>query len=299
MPGKRLSVTFGSSSIGRGLDPVDPSGPVAARELGGQRRALARGREVDVVGLTLRAVVRAPARSEQVARTHVGSGPVEERAGVVDHTRRPGRVAEQAVEPLHENRDPVAPLGCSRIAAQHVEDDRRGPLGGGGDDVLRDHGVIAPRELGRPGGVGGSPEDVAHLRRLRQGMEVCRGGGIPRSARCVPGGSVVASRAARWASAAAVRWRRDRGAPSAKTRAASRAAAGRGSSGWTFSKITRAGAAHATAYAATARSSSVVTTKSPESVSICRSFAQRADRCRSRNNAPDAGLRVGTTSAAT
>ena len=37
---------------------------------------------------------------------------------------------------------------------------------------------------------GGRPEDVAHLRRLRQRMEVCRGGGINCSARRMPGGFV-------------------------------------------------------------------------------------------------------------
>src|SRR5665811_2083271 len=90
--------------------------------------------------------------------------------------------------------------------------------------------------------------------------------------------SVVASLAARWASAAAVRWRRDRGAPSAKTRAAWRAAAGRGSSGRAFRKRTSAGSAHATAYPATARSSSIVNSKSPERVCISMSFAQGVGR---------------------
>src|SRR6476661_5517000 len=88
--------------------------------------------------------------------------------------------------------------------------------------------------------------------------------------------SVVASLAARWASAAAVRCRRERGAPSAKARAAWRAAAGRGSSGRSFWKITCAGSAHATAYPEIARSSSIVNAKSPERVCISRSFAQRA-----------------------
>ena len=86
--------------------------------------------------------------------------------------------------------------------------------------------------------------------------------------------SVVASLAARWASAAAVRWRRERGAPSAKTRAAWRAAAGRGSSGRALWKRTSAGSAHATAYPAIARSSSIVNSKSPERVCISWSFAQ-------------------------
>src|SRR6476661_9657027 len=47
------------------LDPEHPSGPLAASELGSQWRALARGRQVDVFGLTARAVVRAPSRCEQ------------------------------------------------------------------------------------------------------------------------------------------------------------------------------------------------------------------------------------------
>src|SRR6185312_11710247 len=90
--------------------------------------------------------------------------------------------------------------------------------------------------------------------------------------------SVLASLAARWASVAAVRWRLERGAPSAKTRAAWRAAAGRGSSGQAFWKRTSAGSAHATAYPAIARSSSIVNSKSPERVCISSSFAQRAGR---------------------
>src|SRR6476661_3532766 len=87
--------------------------------------------------------------------------------------------------------------------------------------------------------------------------------------------SFAASPAARWASAAAVRWRRERAAPSAKTRAASRAAAGRGSSGRSFTKRTSAGSAHAAAYPAIARSSSIVNSKSPERVCIPASLAQR------------------------
>src|SRR5450631_656747 len=103
--------------------------------------------------------------------------------------------------------------------------------------------------------------------------------------------SVVASLAARWASAAAVRWRRDRGAPSAKTRAAWRAAAGRGSSGRAFWKRTSAGSAHATAYTAIARSSSIVNSKSPERVCIFSSFAQRrrpTRRARGKTHSPQA-----------
>ena len=71
-------------------------------------------------------------------------------------------------------------------------------------------------------------------------------------------------------------FRDDRGAPSAKTRAACRAAAGRGSSGRAFWKRTSAGSAHATAYRAIARSSSIVSSKSPERVCTLSSFAQRA-----------------------
>src|SRR6476660_8146934 len=86
------------------LDPIHPSGPVAASELGGQWCPLARGRQVDVSGLTPRAVVRAPARREQVTRTQVGPGPVEERPGVVYHARRRRWIPQQAVEPFHEDR---------------------------------------------------------------------------------------------------------------------------------------------------------------------------------------------------
>ena len=181
---------------------------------------------------------------------------------------------------MHEDRDPGAPLGCSRVAAQHVEDDRRGPLGGGGDDVLRDDRVVASGELGRPGGVGGRPEDVAHLRRLRQWVEVCRGGGIPCSARCVPGGF------GRGVPGRAVGVGRGGPLEAGTGRSLGEDARGLESGrrarvvGWAFSKITRAGSAHATAYAATARSSSVVNSKSPERVSICWSFAQRAGRSR-------------------
>ena len=90
--------------------------------------------------------------------------------------------------------------------------------------------------------------------------------------------SLVASLAARWASAAAVRCRRERGAPPAKTRAASIAAAGRRSPGRALRNRTSAGSAHATAYPAIARSSSIVSSKSPERVCICSSFPQRARR---------------------
>jgi hypothetical protein len=93
---------------------------------------------------------------------------VKERPGVVDQARRRRWVPKQAVEPFHEDRDPGAPLRRPRIAGQDVKDDRHGSLGGGGDDIFRDHRVIAPRELGRPGGMGGRPPDVAHLRRLRE-----------------------------------------------------------------------------------------------------------------------------------
>ena len=62
------------------------------------------------------------------------------------------------------------------------------------------------------------------------------------------------------------------------TAAPTNAAAGRPSSGQAFWKITSAGAAHATAYPATARSSSIVNAMSPERVCICSSFAQRGAR---------------------
>ena len=68
--------------------------------------------------------------------------------------------------------------------------------------------------------------------------------------------SPEASLAARWASAEAVRCRRERGAPSAKTRAARMAAAGRGSSGRSLVKRTSDGSAHAAPYPAIERSSS-------------------------------------------
>ena len=71
--------------------------------------------------------------------------------GVVDHARRRRWIAKQTVESFHEDRDPAAPLRRPRIAGQHVKDDRRGSLGGGGDHVLRDYRVIAPLPTRPPG----------------------------------------------------------------------------------------------------------------------------------------------------
>ena len=228
--------------------------------------------------LAPRTVVGAPPRCEQVARTQVGLGPVEERPGVVDHAWRRRWVPEQAVQPFHEDRDPGAPLRRPRVAGQHVEDDRRRALGGGRDHVLRHHGVVAPGELGRPGGVGGRSQDVAHLRRVRQRMQVCGRSRISGSARCVPGGfgRRVPGCAVGVGRGGPLQARTGR--PLGEDSRGVRAAAARRSSGQSFWKMTRAGSAHATAYPAIARSSSIVNAKSPERVCIFSSFAQRAGR---------------------
>jgi len=85
-----------------------------------------------------------------------------------------GRLGPEVLTRLswsHEDRDPGAPMR-PRIAGQDVKDVRRGSLGGGGDHIFRDHGVIASCELGGPGGMGGRAQDVSHLRRLGQWIAV-------------------------------------------------------------------------------------------------------------------------------
>ena len=67
-----------------------------------------------------------------------------------------------------------------------------GGRGGGGGGFSRGGGGSFGGSRGggfsRSSGMGGRSQNVAHLRRLRQGMEVCRRGGMSCSARCVPGG---------------------------------------------------------------------------------------------------------------
>ena len=201
---------------------------------------------------------------------------MKERPGVVDYARRRRWIPKQAVEPFHQDRDPGVPLRRPRIAGQHVKDDRRGSRGGGSDYVLGNYRVIAPRELGRPGGMGGRPQDVAHLRRRGQRMEVCRCVGISGRARCVLGGF------GRSVLGCAVGVGRD-GPLEARTRCPigeySRGLQ-RGCRarviGTAFRKRTSAGSAHATPYPAISRNSSIVKSKSQEHVRISSSFAQLA-----------------------
>lgn len=138
-------------------------------------------------GLSPGAVVRAPPWGEQVARAQVGSGPVEERPGIVDHPRRRSRIPQHPVQARHEHGHPGAPPRCPGIPGQHVEHHRRHAPGRGGDDVLGDHRVVSPGQLGRSRGMGSRAQDVAHLGRRGQRMQVGGRGGIPGGGRGMAG----------------------------------------------------------------------------------------------------------------
>ena len=102
-------------------DPVDPSRPVTASELGSQWRALARGGQVDVLGL-------APLNRSSSA-TPVSAGHPDAGLGCSGRTvrgRRPRAVPEvdpeQAVEPSHEDRDPAAARRRTGVPGQRISD---------------------------------------------------------------------------------------------------------------------------------------------------------------------------------
>ena len=260
--------------------PGIPVRTIAVSELGSQWRALARGRQVDVLGLMPRTVVRAPARCEQVTRTQVGFGPVKERPWVVDHARRRRWIPKQAVEPFHEDRDPGAPVRRPRIRVSTSRTTGTARLAAAVITYSATTGSSPRASSAARAAWAADPRMWRTCVAFASGWRYAAAAASPAALAACRAASVVASLAARWASAAAVRWRRERGAPSAKTRAAWRAPAGRGSSGWAFWKRTSAGSAHATAYPAMARSSSIVNSKSPERVCTSSSFAQRAGQPR-------------------
>lgn len=169
------------------LDPIDPRRTLAVGQLGSERCTPLTGRAMDVVGLPARPVVRLPAGRRQGADHHVGTRPVEEGTLVVDGPLGRRWVAQQAVQPGHQRgdagaarRDPWVPVEDGPHLARH-------PLGCRVQHVLGHDRVVAPGEFGRSCGLGRGAEDVAHLRRLGQWMEVCRSAGCRCRPGCVPG----------------------------------------------------------------------------------------------------------------
>lgn len=202
-----------------------------------------------------------------------------EGARVVDRAWRRGRVAT-GCRAGPGALPPGSVLGVRAGAAQGVTHCCGGALGGSIQQVVRHDGVVAAGQLARPSGVRGRPEDVAQLGGLGQRVEGGGRAGAPAARAACRAASDAASRPARWASVAAVRCRRDRRPPSANARAASIAVAGRRSWEQAWLNRCRTGSAHATAYAVTARSSSMVSSALAGDVGMVTGFPSLVDTSR-------------------
>jgi len=96
-------------------------------------------------------------------------------------------VPKGGVQELHQERDATVAGRGGWIPAKDVDECRCRSLGRLLDPPQTDVRVTGGR-LGGARGVCGGTEDVAHLVRLREGMQVGRCRGIAGSGRCVPGG---------------------------------------------------------------------------------------------------------------
>lgn len=202
-----------------------------------------------------------------------------EGARVVDRAWRRGRVAT-GCRAGPGALPPGSVLGVRAGAAQGVTHCCGGALGGSIQQVVRHDGVVAAGQLARPSGVRGRPEDVAQLGGLGQRVEVGGRAGVPGGEGGVPGGFGRGFPAGSMGVRGAMRCRRDRRPPSANARAASIAVAGRRSWEQAWLNRCRTGSAHATAYAVTARSSSMVSSALAGDVGMVTGFPSLVDTSR-------------------